>query len=127
MIKKNWKELGLGILGWGDKNKNDTCASNGNQQPRYEERAGAFVIQISSSENYSKSSVKSSDKILKMIADDPEITISELTAAMELTTRGIEKQMAKLMNEQRVERKGGKKEGSWAVKELFKIRLKCYF
>jgi ATP-dependent DNA helicase RecG len=96
---------------------NDACAANGNQQPSYEERAGAFVIRISCTESDSKSSDKSSDKILKLISEKPEITINELTMAMEMTTRGIEKQVAKLKNDQRIEPKGSKKEGNWVVKE----------
>ncbi len=44
--------------------------------------------------------------------------------AMEMTTRGIEKQIAKLKSDQRIERIGGKKDGNWIVKECFQNKIK---
>jgi len=60
-----------------------------------------------------KSSVKSSGKIVHMISDNPKITIPEMAEALGITTRAVEKQIAKLKREGKIKRIGPDKGGYW--------------
>jgi len=62
-----------------------------------------------------KSSGKTGDRILSLIAAKPEITIPELSGHLGVTTRAIEKQIAKLQLCNRLRRVGPDKGGHWEV------------
>jgi hypothetical protein len=69
-----------------------------------------------SSEKITKNSekiTKSSEKILRLIKVNTQITIKQLAQEMGLSTRSIEKNIAKLKLEKRLERIGGDKGGFW--------------
>ncbi len=73
-----------------------------------------------SSEKTSKSSEKkskSSEKILRLIKANTQITIKELAQELGLSTRTIEKNIAKLKLEKQLERIGGDKGGHWHIVE----------
>lgn len=107
----------------------DSCVENGNPIPIFEERSGAFVIHIkrgsnkssdkssdkSSGKSSGKSSDKSSDKVFNLIKDKSELTIRQLSEILGLSSRAIEKIIAKLKRENRIERIGGKKTGQWKI------------
>ncbi|MDL1962577.1 MAG: putative DNA binding domain-containing protein [Deltaproteobacteria bacterium] len=61
------------------------------------------------------SSVKSSVKILELLADTPEMTIPQLAKALGISTRAIEKQIAKLQKSNQLKRIGPAKGGLWQV------------
>ena len=61
--------------------------------------------------------MKSSVKILSMMRENPQVTIPEIAAALDRTTRAIEKQISKLKETGRIERIGPAKGGHWVVKE----------
>jgi predicted HTH transcriptional regulator len=58
-----------------------------------------------------KSSVKSSERIIIMITEHPKITIPEIAAKMQLSTRAIVKQLAKLKLLRVIQCIGSDKEG----------------
>jgi ATP-dependent DNA helicase RecG len=60
------------------------------------------------------SSVKSAVKILELLADTPEMTIPQLAKALGISTRAIEKQIAKLQKSNQLKRIGPAKGGHWA-------------
>lgn len=62
-----------------------------------------------------KSSVKSSVKIIKLMQENRGITIIEIASAIGLTTRAVEKQIAKLKKEGLITREGPEKGGFWIV------------
>lgn len=62
-----------------------------------------------------KSSVKSSVKIVKLMQDNPKITIPEIVEIIGISKRAIEKQISQLKKENKVKRVGGRKEGYWEV------------
>lgn len=69
-----------------------------------------------SSEKITKNSekiTKSSEKILRLIKVNTQITIKQLAQELGLSTRSIEKNIAKLKLEKRLERIGGDKGGFW--------------
>ncbi len=69
-----------------------------------------------SSEKTTKSSektAKSSEKILRLIKANTQITIKQLAQELGLSTRTIEKNIAKLKLEKQLERIGGDKGGFW--------------
>ena len=73
----------------------------------------------SSEKGSEKSSVKSSEKtdvrILERLGNSPGMTISELSEALELSTRAIEKQLRSLQGSGRLRRVGPAKGGHWEV------------
>jgi len=80
-----------------------------------------FMLEIilktikSSVNNSVISSVNTEDKILKYLKQNPKFTIKELAQILDLTTRAIEKQMAKLKNENKILRVGSARKGHWEV------------
>jgi predicted HTH transcriptional regulator len=82
------------------------------------EVAGA-IERIGSPETPGKSSGKSSgkteDQVRGFLSDRPGMTIPELAEALDITTRGVEKQIAKLRQDGRLRRVGPAKGGHWEV------------
>ena len=64
-----------------------------------------------------KSSGKTDVLILERLTSVPSTTIPELAATLDLTTRAVEKQIAKLKDSGRLIRVGSRKDGHWEVKE----------
>jgi ATP-dependent DNA helicase RecG len=62
-----------------------------------------------------ESSVKSSVKILKLLADIPDMTIPQLAKELGLSTRAVEKQIAKLQQDNQLKRSGPARGGHWQV------------
>ena len=60
-------------------------------------------------------SEKSSEKILTLMRENKTITISELARIIDISTRAIEKQLAKLKAENKVKRIGSPRAGYWEV------------
>ena len=63
-----------------------------------------------------KSSEKSSEKILNMLKAEPELSAKELAKRLEISPRGVEKQIAKLREEGLLNRLGPDKGGRWEVR-----------
>ena len=57
------------------------------------------------------------EKIIHILADKPEISQQALAEELEIPYRTLQRRMAELMQEGRIERIGGKRYGHWAVKE----------
>ena len=68
-------------------------------------------------ENITKSSEKSSEKILNLIKENKNITIAETAQRISLSTRAVEKQIAKLKTQNKLKREGPDKGGYWQVME----------
>ena len=80
-----------------------------------------FMLEIilktikSSVNNSVISSVNTEDKILEHLKQNPKFTIKELAQILDLTTRAIEKQMAKLKKANKILRVGSARKGHWEV------------
>lgn len=80
-----------------------------------------FMLEVilKSIESSVKSSVKSSvnteDKIMELIKQNPKITIAKIAEALSLSTRAVEKQLAKLKDENKLQRIGSARKGEWRV------------
>ena len=59
--------------------------------------------------------LKSREKILFLLKQDPSFTTRKLAEAIGITTKAIEKQLAKLKAEGFIERDGPDKGGKWRV------------
>jgi ATP-dependent DNA helicase RecG len=59
-----------------------------------------------------KSSGKTRDQILLLLSDKPEITIPEISEKIGVSTRSIDKQIARLRIDGRIRRVGSKKAGT---------------
>ena len=62
-----------------------------------------------------KTSVKTSVKILAAVRENEQITIAELAALLDISTRSIERQLRQLQNLHRLKRIGADKGGYWQV------------
>lgn len=60
---------------------------------------------------------KSREKILSLIQFNPEITMGELAESIGISVKAIEKQIALLKRENRIERIGPDKGGYWKINE----------
>ena len=69
----------------------------------------------SSEKGSEKSSEKSSEKIIELMKMNPQITIAELAKDLSVSTRAIEKQIAKLKKQGIIERTGSDKSGLWVI------------
>ena len=62
-----------------------------------------------------KSSVNTEDRILTHLKQNPNATINELAQLLSLTTRAIEKQIANLKKDDKLQRVGSARKGHWEV------------
>ncbi|OGS22732.1 MAG: hypothetical protein A2252_08705 [Elusimicrobia bacterium RIFOXYA2_FULL_39_19] len=96
----------------------DTGQIQGLPEPVYEEAGGSFVTVFKSPEkinNVQNSSEKSSEKIFRIISARPAISAQELAEILGITSRAVEKQLAKLKNKGIIKRIGPDKGGRWDV------------
>ena len=61
--------------------------------------------------------MKSSVKIIEMMKENPEITMPMIAESLRLTTRAVEKNVARLQAEGIVKRVGPDKGGHWEVRD----------
>jgi len=54
-------------------------------------------------------------KVLKLIKENNNITISELSAKLNVTDKTIKRDISKLKNEHKIQRVGSSKSGYWQV------------
>ena len=62
-----------------------------------------------------KSTVKTPERILALISQDPSITVSEISEFLELSKSAIEKQISKLKQTNKLTRSGPDKGGHWEI------------
>jgi len=76
-----------------------------------------FMLEVilKSIESSVKSSVNTEDKIMELIKQDPKITIAKIAETLSISTRAVEKQLAKLKNENKLQRFGSARKGEWRV------------
>ena len=67
-------------------------------------------------ESGQKSRLKSGQKIVELMRENPSITIAELVSELGMSRSGISKQIAKLKAEGVIEREGSDKSGRWIAK-----------
>lgn len=81
--------------------------------------SGKMVVfpkeQVLSQEGSEKGSEKSSEKILKLLSASPQMTILQLANQLGISTRAVEKQIAKLRERGFLKRIGPAKGGYWKV------------
>ena len=94
----------------------EVSGSVGESTPFIEFMLEVILKSIKSSVNGSvKSSVKTEDKILDYLIENPSSTIKELAEILDLTVRAVEKQVANLKKENKLERMGSARKGYWVV------------
>jgi ATP-dependent DNA helicase RecG len=71
----------------------------------------------SAGKNVGEVSEKTSEKILSMMKDNENITIAELTEAIGVSSRSIERNIDKLKQEGKINRIGADKGGYWQIIE----------
>lgn len=58
-----------------------------------------------------------SDRILELIMDNPEISMSSIAKMMNISSRTVEREIKKLRETGRIERIGGRRFGRWEIIE----------
>jgi ATP-dependent DNA helicase RecG len=69
------------------------------------------------SEKSSPMSEKTSEKIYRLVCENPERTIADMAEQLSLTSRTIERNLAELQKAGRIRRIGGDRGGRWEVLE----------
>ena len=101
-------------IGSGMKRIADMCREQEISEPEIQADYDWFRIIFS---RKSTGSGKTGTLILERLSSMPSMTIPELAAALNLSTRTIEKQIAKLKESGNLIRVGSRKDGHWEVKE----------
>ncbi|ALS97100.1 helix-turn-helix domain-containing protein [Lacimicrobium alkaliphilum] len=126
VIARVFKELGY-IEQWGSgiTRLRKLCQQAGNPEPTIKE-TGDFVdiefhrtVSTDDAEGSEKSSEKSSEKtpsLLALIQRDPKISARSLAEELGITSRAVEKQIAQLKQQGKLDRIGPAKGGYWKVK-----------
>jgi len=65
--------------------------------------------------NQREGSEKSSEKIITLMKEEPELSAKEIGVRLDMTPRGIEKQIAALKKSGKIQRVGPAKGGHWEV------------
>jgi ATP-dependent DNA helicase RecG len=139
-----FKEIGLiEKYGSGIRRIMDHCRDAGLPQPSFTNISDGFMVTIYSRNAESKtesrlnglygnkeqisepftpyrserSSEKSSEKILRVLRENPQVTIASLSETIGITTRAVEKQLSRMKAEGKIRREGPDKGGHWRVKE----------
>jgi ATP-dependent DNA helicase RecG len=92
----------------------DLMTSAGLLEPVFQKQ-GFFTLILKRPKSSVKSSVKTADKIMRFIKNNPKITIAELAKNLKISTRAIEKHIAQLKSSGLIERIGSDKAGYWEV------------
>jgi ATP-dependent DNA helicase RecG len=103
------------------------CLEAGLPQPSFTNISDGFMVTVYSSQtreksvvselntSFVKSSEKSSEKIINELINNKNITISELSLKLSVSTRAIEKQLDKLKQKGIIRRMGPDKGGYWQI------------
>ena len=116
----------IGIIekyGTGIKRIINYCLEAGLPQPSFTNISDGFMVTVYSSQTREKSVaselntsfVKSSEKIINELINNKNITISELSLKLSISTRAIEKQLDKLKQKGIIRRIGPDKGGYWQI------------
>ncbi|GAO27655.1 ATP-dependent DNA helicase [Geofilum rubicundum JCM 15548] len=103
---------------------------NGNPEPVFDyKRIGVFGVTVFAAHNgwddqksgkrqIRNTREKTREKILRLIAEDPKITINELAAKVGISAKGIEYQLQKMRKEKILFRIGPANGGFWEIQEM---------
>ena len=72
-------------------------------------------MEVSEGRTTGKTTGKSSGKILEILQNAPEATISEIAEMLKISTRAVEKNISALQRRKALKRIGGRKDGRWDV------------
>lgn len=61
-------------------------------------------------------------KILKLLSDNPHMTMNELAIALEITPKSVEWKLYQLVKEKKIKRLGATKKGQWVVKKNILVK-----
>ena len=99
-----------------------SCVKAGLPEPLFNEEQGAIWLTFPQAGNTDaiakgseKSSEKSSERILAILAETPEISAAEIAERIGITSRAVEKNLARLKAAGKILRIGPYKGGHWAV------------
>jgi predicted HTH transcriptional regulator len=74
-------------------------------------------VQSQSGKGSGKTSLEMSGKILELLSDNPQLTLTEAATRLDVSTRTVERHVATLKQQNRLTRAGSRKDGRWEVVE----------
>ena len=84
----------------------------------FEVVAGIFVTRFKRKHYVPVPTQKTTQKILKLIKENPRITRNELAKALDISSDGVKYHLNNLKKEGILKRVGGRKEGHWKVLKI---------
>ncbi|NQU66189.1 MAG: HTH domain-containing protein [SAR324 cluster bacterium] len=87
---------------------------NSSREVRKKTEADRNILGVNG-DMFPRNRLKSSEKIVAEIQQNPKITISKLAIELGISTRAVEKQLASLKKSNRIRRVGSRKVGYWEV------------
>ncbi|MCD7778495.1 MAG: putative DNA binding domain-containing protein [Clostridiales bacterium] len=103
----------------------EACKQHGSPEPEYEVFGGDITVKFTALKNPkvpngTMDGTKDDTieaKIISLIKEDSTITVSEMAKRLPISKRTIMREMNKLKEQGKIERKGGKRYGYWEIKE----------
>jgi len=95
------------------------CKDTGNKV-KFDFNSSCFFTIISKKDKIKiilKSSEKSSEKILEIVKNKPEISAQEIAGMIAISPRAVEKNIANLKQKKKLKRVGSDKGGHWEVQK----------
>jgi ATP-dependent DNA helicase RecG len=89
----------------------ETCTNSGLPAPEIIERSGGVVVTLR------KTPVKTPEAICSMLADNPKLTLAEISKLTDKSLSAVERAAKKLRDQGRIKYIGPKKGGYWEVLE----------
>ena len=83
--------------------------------PEYDVAFDSVVLKLQIKKDHPKTSEKTSEKIIKLIDENDQITIAELSVALGISTRSVERNIEKLKKQKVLARIGSDKGGHWEI------------
>ena len=74
-------------------------------------------INTSSTESSEKTREKTREKLLRLVKENPEMSLAELAVLLDISPKGVEWQAKRLKDEGRLLRSGGDRGGRWVVQD----------
>lgn len=107
----------------------DACKNFGTDDPEYMVHGEDIMVKFNALQSTKVTEIKTpnrhddglnvglENKTLEFISENPQITMLEIAQRLNVTKRTIERVVKRLREEERIERKGGKRYGYWEIKK----------
>ena len=99
----------------------NACKEEGLPEPLFEENSGGMLVTLFNNKlpaaqgSNVKSRVKSREKVIELIVQNPSITVPDIASSLDMSIAGIEKIIRSLKQQKSLRRVGPDKGGHWEI------------